>query len=251
MKRWCLCAVLVAVCMLVGIASAIGGGGGENTTAHPVTPTAAAPSYPVQIPSVAPGAAPMVKRPCPDDWQRISDDALMYSFCVPPDWWLMDPQTRQPRVGAVLHWEHAAIFSPDALPFPADESADELLRDSNANIIYMQLIPLRADMTQNICELEPADMAGALPSTRCEYRYDYLPQSDWAQTAPEGEWGGLLVVVPLSAASPEPGVEGSAFPTPEGGYSYGLGILFNGRNEALAHYHDLIYQILGTLDGQP
>jgi hypothetical protein len=200
----------------------------------------------------------MVRVACPaEGWQRISDDKANYSFCLPPGWAILDPVSSEPSTRTTIHWESASILSPEAFPYPYagsyEKGPTDLIRDSGKNVVWMQLVPYWADEGNPLhmtCVANPSGLLGTLPSASCENHFSIPSGSDEAIPDPQGEWERLFVVVPLPNAQAPPGLESSPYPTPEGGYSLALGIIFEGRNEALAYYHNVIYQILGTLDGQ-
>jgi hypothetical protein len=232
-------------------------GPGEGTDT-PITPgpKPTLPSYPVVVPALPKGLVTGEKRPCPEGWRRISDDEANYSFCLPPGWGMVDHETGQARADAVMHWESAAILSPEAFPYPYLHSYEngirDLIRDSEKDIIWMQLFFIRAENEQSMsCDAKASQTLGGLPSASCENKFTIPPGTDQAMPDPEGKWERLFVVVPLPNAQTPPELENSPYPTPEGGYSFALGILFEGRTEASAHYHDVIMQILDTLEGQP
>jgi hypothetical protein len=169
---------------------------------------------------------------------------------------MVDFETGQPRVDAVIHWESAGILSPEAFPYPyvgsLDKGIRDLIRDSEKNIIWMQLFFIRAENEQSMsCDAKASGTLGGLPSASCENHFNIPSGTDQAVPDPEGKWERLFVVVPLPDAQTPAELENSPYPTPEGGYSFALGILFEGRNEASAHYHDTIMQILDTVEGQP
>jgi hypothetical protein len=213
--------------------------------------------FPVVVPTLPKGFTQGEKRACAEGWRRISDDMANYSFCLPPGWAMVDYETGQPRVNPIIHWESAAILSPEGFPYPHvgsyEKGVRDLIRDSADNVIWMQLLPFwsRENGQTMSCEPKPARMIGSLPSARCENTFNIPAGTDWAIPDANGRWGRLFVVVPLPEAQPPPGFESSPYPTPEGGYSFGLGIIFEGRNEALDRYRDLILQIVDTLEGQP
>ncbi len=279
-------AVVVGAVGVVLVLTLMGGGGDEQATAqpaatptpmpratHPPAPTGVTeatatsgttglpfPTYPVRVPTVPPDFTLPEKRPCPEGWRRLSDDEASYSFCLPPGWGFLDPGSSEPSTRTIMHWESAAILSPEAFPYPYVASEEkgyrDLIRDSEKNIIYMQLLPFWADQQDTIhmtCSAEPSGLAGVLPSERCENRLD-MPAgtpSAVAMPDPAGRWKRLFVVVPLPTTEGQPSLKRSGLPTPEGGYFFGLGIVFEGRSEAFVHYQDVIMQILDTLEGQP
>jgi len=214
-------------------------------------------SYPVVVPTLPPGLTLGEKRLCPEGWRRISDDKANYSLCLPPGWAILDPDSSEPSTRTTMHFESAAILSPEAFPYPYTGSYEkgirDLIRDSEKNVIWMQIFFFQTDEPDQpmSCDAKPAGTLGVLPSVSCENHFNIPSGTDRAVTDPEGEWGRLFVAVPLPSAGVPPSWESSPYSTSKGGYSFAVGILFEGRNEALAHYHDVIMQILDTLEGQP
>jgi hypothetical protein len=101
------------------------------------------------------------------------------------------------------------------------------------------------------CDAKASGTLGGLPSASCENHFNMPPGTGEALPDPEGKWERLFVVVPLPGAQVPSAYETSPYPTPVGGYSWALGILFNGKNEAMARYRGVVEQILDTVEGQP
>lgn len=279
--KWALAFAGAAVVGVVGVVLVLTlmGNGDKQATAQPTDPTAAplatlpavtpeatvlagptippVESYPVVVPTLPKGFVTGEKRPCPEGWQRISDDKANYSFCLPPGWAILDPDSSEPSTRTTVHFESAAILSPEAFPYPYAGSYEkgirDLIRDSEKNVIWMQIFFLQTDENDQpmSCDAKPAGTLGGLPSVSCENHFNIPSGTDRAVPDAEGEWGRLFVAVPLPNAGVPPSWESSPYPAPKGAYSFAVGILFEGRNEALSHYRDVIYEILDTLEGQP
>lgn len=274
-------AVVVGAAGVVLVLALVGGGGDDQAVAQPDIPTAiplatlaptptqqvgatvtpvttgpAVTTYPVRVPTVPPDFTPPEKRPCPEGWRRLSDDEANYSFCLPPGWAILNPNSSEPSTRTTLHFEGPDVLSPEAFPYPyagsLGEGVRDLMRDSEKNIIWMHLFYIRGDNEQPMsCDAKASGTLGGLPSAACENRFDIPLGTDRAMPDPEGKWERIFVVVPLPGAGVPASYESMPYPTPQGGYSWALAILFEGRSEAIAHYRDTIEQILHTLEGQP
>lgn len=228
----------------------------ETVWAEPTIPSTE--SYPVVVPELPKGFTQGEKRPCPEGWRRISDTVANYSFCLPRGWAILDAGSSEPSERTTMQFESAAILSPEGFPYPYAGSYEkgirDLVRDSGKKVVWMQLIPYWFNDQNPLsmsCDAKLAEPVGGLPSASCENSFDIPSGTDKAVPDPSGNWHRLFVVVPLPGAKAPVDLETSSYPTPEGGYAFALGIIFEGRSDALAHHRDVIEQILATIEGQP
>jgi hypothetical protein len=230
------------------IASALAACGDDNATTQPATAPAllrpTPPDYPAEIPTVPSGFTTGEKRPCPEKWQRVSDDVLNYSLCIPPDWGILDYKTGERSTQLARHDEDLKILSPDGFPYPVGVPFEKLFQDPDINLIWIQLAPSSpgADIA---CDAKPRAPLGSLPAVQCEYRFNYTndpdPRNDIEYRA-DGTMVGINVILPLPNQEPDP-----VAPT----IRFGLHIAIVGSEKAMEAYGDTISQILDTVEGQP
>jgi hypothetical protein len=247
-------AALVGVIGVIVVLSVMGGG--EQATAQPTTPTVpptatgapgtpaatrpARQEHPVQIPTLPPSPALTGKQPCPDKWQRISDDVLNYSICIPPDWGVLNEETGGRSTGLTVHAQSVKILSPEGFPYPAGVPLYRALADPSTNLVYMALgsAPPGSSIA---CDVKPRAPLGSLPAAECQARFNYTDLGD-QDYRPDGTMIETDVVVPLP--NPQAGLGG-----PRTGYGLLIGIA--GSEKAMQVHGETISQILDTVEGQP
>ena len=207
-------------------------------TPRPTKP--AAPDYPLHIPTLPAGLTLGEKRPCPDKWQRISEDVLNYSICIPPDWGILDYETGERSTELTIHGRDFKILSSEGFPYPVGVPLHKILQDPSISLIYVALSPTPPG--SNItCDAKPRAQLGSLPAVQCQFKFNYTEYGD-VDYRPDGSMVEIDTVVPLP--SPEPSTVG-----PRTGYGLFIGIV--GSEKAMQLHSETISQILDTVEGQP
>lgn len=223
--------------------SATGCGGSQHGTAEPsiamATPAVARPvptEYPLHIPPIPAGFALPPKRPCPDGWQRVSDDVLNYSICIPADWGILDEKTGEPSKDLTDQGHGLKILSADGFPNPVGQSIDRALQDPTRNVIYIATGSASASPNSYIaCDAQPRAPLGSLPAVQCQFRFNYS-RGD-ADQRPDGNMVETDMIVVL--------------PDAKSGVGDGVFIAVAGSQRAVQVHADTISQILDTVEGQP
>jgi hypothetical protein len=214
--------------------------GATEATATPGAIRPVVPHYPLQIPTVPAGLTLAPKRPCPDKWQRISDDVLNYSMCIPPDWGILDERTGDRSTARTVHAQGLKILSPEGFPYPIGTPLDKPLQDPEKNLVYMTLgsAPPGSSIP---CHVESRSSLGQFPAAQCQLRFNF---TDWGDPdyRSDGTMVATEIIVPL--ANPEPGPGGDRT-------GYGLLIGMTGSEKAMEVHDDTISEILNTFEGQP
>jgi hypothetical protein len=260
--KWALAFAAAAVVGAMGVVLvlALMRGGDEQATAQPATPTTPpvateaggtpvptwppSPRYVAEIPSVPTGFTVAEKRSCPDGWQRVSDDVLNYSLCIPPDWGILDYETGERSKELTVHGHGFKILSPEGFPYPAEVPLDKLLQDPDMNLIWIQLAH-SSPGTKIACDAKPRAPLGALPAVECEYRFNYTndpdPRHD-IEYRPDGGMIGINIILPMPNQEPDP---------VDPKIRFGLHIAVVGSEKAMQVHGDTISQILDSVEGQP
>ncbi len=214
--------------------------GQAQPTQTPESVRPAAPYYPLHIPAAPALSSLAPKRACPDGWQRISDDVLNYSICIPSDWGILDESTGQRSTQLLVHEEDLKILSSEGFPNPIGQPLDKPLQDPTKDMIYMAVDPVPPD-SGIACDAQPRAPLGSLPAVQCEFRFNYTSYGD-ADYRADGNMVETDTVVALP--NPQPGPVGSQT-------GYGLFIAVVGSDRAVQVHGDTISQILNSIEGQP
>jgi len=211
-----------------------------ETTGTPGAVRPVVPHYQLDIPTIPPGLTVAPKRPCPNEWQRISDDVLNYSMCIPPDWGSLDEKTGDRSTELTDHARGLKILSGDGFPYPIGTPVYEVLGDTDKNLVYMTLgaAPPGSSIP---CHVEPRSSLGQFSASQCQLRFDFTKWGD-PDYRSDGAMVGTEIIVPLP--NPEPGLGGSRT-------GYGLLIGMTAGEKAMEVHSDTISEILSTFEGQP
>jgi hypothetical protein len=214
--------------------------GATEAAGTPVAARSPYPYYPREIPTLAPGLTLTGKRPCPEGWQRVSNDALNYSICIPPDWGVLNEGTGGRSTTLTIPADTVKILSPEGFPRPVGVPLYESLQNPDMNLIFIQL-SVASPNAGMACDAKPRAPLGSLPAVGCQARFDYTDWGD-ANYRPDGTMVGTDIVVPLPNPKPDP-----VDPT----IRFGLHIAIVGSEKAMQVHGETISQILDTVEGQP
>jgi hypothetical protein len=198
------------------------------------------PYYPRQIPTLAPGYVVPEKRACPDRWQRVSNDLLNYSLCLPSDWGILDEETGERSTKLATRELTTKLLSPEGFPYPVGVPLDKLLQDPGSNLIWIQLSTASPNAGM-ACDAEPRPPLGSLPAVGCEVRFNYS-DSGRQDFRSDGRMIEIDIVAPLPNSELDPVTSTARF---------GLHVAVVGSESAMEAHGKTLSQILDSLEGQP
>jgi hypothetical protein len=196
--------------------------------------------YPLPVPTLPSGFTLAPKRSCPERWQRISDDVLNYSICIPPDWGILDEKTGGRSTEFTDHARGLKILSGEGFPYPIGTPLYEVLGETDKNLVYMTLgaAPPGSSIP---CHVEPRSSLGQFPASQCQLRFNF---TNWGDPDYRSDGAMVETEIIVRLPNPEAGLGG-----PRTGY--GLLIGMTASEKAMEVHGDTISEILSTFEGQP